>query len=250
MKKIARQLTFATVIACLARFVALGGASYAALKLPKDSVGTKQLKKRAVTAAKVKPHSLLAKDFKSGQLPRGATGATGAAEATGPQGAAGAPGASAVAPTEAVPHVRVTLLNSKEAIANASRQVVDFDSVVEDGAGMTDLAKRPGTLLVPRTGLYLVAGQLAWETIVGSGRMGGIVEGSKDPGGSEFLKFRSVTAFAAAAAGFDYLVQPMSEVMRLNAGQYLGLVAFQTTGSINHLNDEGDTWLEATYLGP
>jgi hypothetical protein len=39
MKKITRPLTFANVVACLALFVALGGASYAAFKLPKNSVG-------------------------------------------------------------------------------------------------------------------------------------------------------------------------------------------------------------------
>ena len=43
----------ALVVALIALFVALGGTSYAALTLPKDSVGTKQLKDGAVTAAKI-----------------------------------------------------------------------------------------------------------------------------------------------------------------------------------------------------
>jgi hypothetical protein len=34
--RIARHLSFANVVACLALFVALGGASYAAFKLPKE----------------------------------------------------------------------------------------------------------------------------------------------------------------------------------------------------------------------
>lgn len=54
MKRLRRHLSFANVIACLALFVALGGASYAAFKLPKNSVGTKQLKRNAVTAAKLR----------------------------------------------------------------------------------------------------------------------------------------------------------------------------------------------------
>ena len=73
----------------MALFVALGGASYAAIKLPANSVGSAQIKKNAVTSAKVKDRSLLATDFRTGQLPRGATGATGAtgtAGATGPAG--------------------------------------------------------------------------------------------------------------------------------------------------------------------
>lgn len=54
MKRILGKLTYANVIATLALFVALGGASYAAFKLPKNSVGTKQIQKEAITAAKIK----------------------------------------------------------------------------------------------------------------------------------------------------------------------------------------------------
>lgn len=49
------RLTFANVIATLSLFVALGGISYAATKLPKNSVGTKQIKNKAVTKAKLNP---------------------------------------------------------------------------------------------------------------------------------------------------------------------------------------------------
>jgi len=80
----------------MALFVALGGASYAAIKIPKNSVGSAQIKKNAVTSAKVKDRSLLATDFKSGQLPAGAAGQTGAVGAVGPAGAVGAVGAAGV----------------------------------------------------------------------------------------------------------------------------------------------------------
>jgi hypothetical protein len=82
----------AMVIACIALAIALGGTSYAAISLPAGSVGTKQLKRNAVNSAKVKNRSLLAVDFKRGQLPRGAPGARGATGATGAQGIQGAPG--------------------------------------------------------------------------------------------------------------------------------------------------------------
>jgi hypothetical protein len=72
------------VVALFALFVALGGTGYAIATLPANSVGTKQLKKSAVTAKKlyknavssrkVKNFSLLAKDFKLGQLPAGPKG--------------------------------------------------------------------------------------------------------------------------------------------------------------------------------
>jgi hypothetical protein len=45
--------TYANVVATLALFVALGGASYAAVSLPNNSVGTAQLRDRAVTQSKL-----------------------------------------------------------------------------------------------------------------------------------------------------------------------------------------------------
>jgi hypothetical protein len=48
-----KYLTFANVISFLALFVALSAGSYAALKLPKNSVGTAQIKAKAVTRAKL-----------------------------------------------------------------------------------------------------------------------------------------------------------------------------------------------------
>lgn len=74
----------ATVVAYSALFIALGGVSYAAVALPINSVGSKQIKrgavkksdlgKSAVTAAKVKDGSLLSTDFRAGQLPAGPKG--------------------------------------------------------------------------------------------------------------------------------------------------------------------------------
>lgn len=75
------------VIACLALLVALGGTGYAAIKLPRNSVTTVQVKDR----------SLLARDFRAGQLPRGAKGAPGPAGATGPAGPQGPAGATGAA---------------------------------------------------------------------------------------------------------------------------------------------------------
>jgi hypothetical protein len=62
------KLTYANVMATIAVFIALGGASYAAMKLPKNSVGAKQLKKNAVTTAKVKNEAITAAKVKKGTL--------------------------------------------------------------------------------------------------------------------------------------------------------------------------------------
>ena len=58
MERLRGKLTFANVTSCLALFVALGGTSYAALNLPAGSVGTVQLQKAAVTAAKIKQSAI------------------------------------------------------------------------------------------------------------------------------------------------------------------------------------------------
>jgi hypothetical protein len=62
------KLTYANVMATIAVFIALGGASYAALKLPKNSVGSKQIKKNAVTTVKVKNEAVTAAKVKKGTL--------------------------------------------------------------------------------------------------------------------------------------------------------------------------------------
>jgi hypothetical protein len=53
MAPVRRRLTYANVMSTLALFVALGGVSYAVVKLPANSVGTKQLKAHAVTKGKL-----------------------------------------------------------------------------------------------------------------------------------------------------------------------------------------------------
>jgi hypothetical protein len=82
-------------IGLLALFIALTGTAYAAT-LPRNSVGGPQLKKNAVTSAKVKNRSLLARDFRRGQLPAGPRGPQGARGPQGPQGLPGAAGATNV----------------------------------------------------------------------------------------------------------------------------------------------------------
>ncbi len=83
------------VVACLALAIALSGVGYAAVALPRNSVGTAQLKNNAVNAAKVKDGSLNAADFAAGQIPagpKGDKGDTGATGERGPQGERGPEG--------------------------------------------------------------------------------------------------------------------------------------------------------------
>lgn len=94
-----RRPRHGTVVAYVALFAALGGTSYAAATLPRNSVGSSQLRagavtnrdiaNSAVTGAKVRNGSLTAADFKAGSSPQGPAGPAG------PQGPAGAPGSGA-----------------------------------------------------------------------------------------------------------------------------------------------------------
>jgi cytoskeletal protein RodZ len=54
LKTIRSRVTYANVMSTLAVFLVLGGGAMAAVKLGKNSVGTKQLKVNAVTSAKIK----------------------------------------------------------------------------------------------------------------------------------------------------------------------------------------------------
>jgi hypothetical protein len=89
------------VVSCVALGVALGGTSYAAVKIPDKSVGqaalrngavgSSQLKRNAVDASKVRDHTLTAKDLKAGVLP--AAGTSVVRKQSGEPVAAGAVGA-------------------------------------------------------------------------------------------------------------------------------------------------------------
>jgi hypothetical protein len=91
----------------MALMIALGGTSYAAATLARNSVGSAQIRRgaivggdihrNAITSAKVKDRSLKAIDFAAGQLPAGAQGPQGPQGAQGPQGPKGDTGGSPAA---------------------------------------------------------------------------------------------------------------------------------------------------------
>src|SRR3970040_1802581 len=99
-----RRPSPAMIVACLALLVSLGGTSIAGSSqlVPRNSVGTAQLRdgavtnakvrSNAITSAKVQNRSLLRGDFAPGQLPAGPTGSHGPAGTAGPAGPAGPSG--------------------------------------------------------------------------------------------------------------------------------------------------------------
>jgi hypothetical protein len=146
MDRIRKSLSYANVMATVAVFVALGGSSYAAITLSKNSVKSKHIAtgqvkrsdiaKNAVTSAKVKNFSLLATDFAAGQLPVGPQGPSGP---VGPQGPAGPPGSQG--PTGA---------------AGAPGSALAFAAVGADGNVVEDLSKNVADANVTRlsSGVY------------------------------------------------------------------------------------------------
>ena len=159
-----RHLTPSLAISMIALFVALGGVSYAAIKLPANSVGAAQIKKDAVDSNKVKDRSLLATDFKTGQLPRGETGANGAAGATGQTGATGARGAAgptfSFAYSNIITPVTIStagtqILNRAISIPYSGKLTVNFTGRIElaNGASMGNDAQATCSAFVnPPTG--------------------------------------------------------------------------------------------------
>ncbi len=107
-----RRPSPALVVACIALLVALTGTSYATvLNVPRNSVGTLELKRNAVKPAKIAPNavrtahvldgSLLAADFRAGQIPQGPKGDKGEKGDKGDRGERG-PGATSFDTTMAV----------------------------------------------------------------------------------------------------------------------------------------------------
>lgn len=70
MKQIHKRLTYANVMSSLAVFLVLGGgAAFAAVNLPANSVGTKQLKKNAVKTGKVSFEAIKAGKLSKNAVP-------------------------------------------------------------------------------------------------------------------------------------------------------------------------------------
>lgn len=86
-----RRPPLALVVACIALAVVLGDVGYATVNaiVPRNSVGTPQIKANSITSAKVMDFALRAWDFKKGDLPAGPRGPVGPAGPPGPAGMIG-----------------------------------------------------------------------------------------------------------------------------------------------------------------
>jgi hypothetical protein len=68
MKRLKERLTFANVVSLLALFIALGGTSYAALTLPRNSVGSTQIKARSVGPSELRTQAVSGRSVRNRSL--------------------------------------------------------------------------------------------------------------------------------------------------------------------------------------
>lgn len=152
----------AFVISVIALFVALGGTTYAATSLPKNSVGTAQLKRGAVTKTKINKKTIA-------RL-KGMRGPTGLTGPPGPQGSPG--GTGPLGPTSG------TSAGSVENVPTGNGAFTPF------GGNGTVTLPAPGKVLVEISGTYLIGCSAAGSC---SGTVAAFVNGSAVPGAWENL---------------------------------------------------------------
>jgi hypothetical protein len=174
MTRIFGGARYANVTATMALVVALGGTSYAAIKLPANSVTSKTVKDR----------SLLSKDFKAGQLPAGKAGPAGAAGAQGAQGPAG-PVGPAVAPASVY-----KATTSGPPVQTGAAQTVD--SITLPGNG---------TWVVTAKFIATNAGTPDPANLACSLQIGGVPKDSLGAGGTDFGVGGSAHTLTGAGAG-------------------------------------------------
>jgi hypothetical protein len=92
MRALRRRLTYANVMATVAVFLALGGGAYAAIKLPRNSVGQRQLRNGSVGASELKTGAVRGRAVKDRSIGVAELSTSARESLRGQQGPAGAPG--------------------------------------------------------------------------------------------------------------------------------------------------------------
>jgi hypothetical protein len=88
-----RHLTYSNVLATLAVFIALGGTSYAVLELPRNSVGSRQIKPGAVDTSDIRANAIRSRQVKTRSLRSSDLSRQARRSLRGQRGIAGPPGA-------------------------------------------------------------------------------------------------------------------------------------------------------------
>ncbi|MEP6954978.1 MAG: hypothetical protein ABI950_13045 [Solirubrobacteraceae bacterium] len=158
--RLRHRLTYANVTATLALSIALGGTSYAAVQLPRNSVGTKQLRASSVGSREVRDRSLGVRDLSAAARAslRGQRGPAG------PQGPPGAGAGVALALTYKTAAATVAAASSSgDSAVNATTATCDPGQRVTGGGLRVDT----GSDASARES-YPSANNTAWTVHVGN----------------------------------------------------------------------------------
>ncbi len=201
MRRLVGRLSPATVLAGFALLIALSGTSFAGVSivLPRNSVGTPQLRNNAVVSAKVRNYSLRRVDFARNQIPRGPAGPAGPAGPTGPAGAVGATGPAGPQGAPG-PGARWALVGPDGSIVAQSggasvahptggQYVIDFGASVAGKLIMATSAR---------------ASDPEFRGMVSAGPCGGTAEGSACPIGNDINHVLVITNNAGETAREDH----------------------------------------------
>ena len=157
-------------VAYLALTIALGGTSYAAVEMPRNSVGTDQIRANAVgpselragsvRSSEIKDGELRLRDFKTGELPAGPQGPPG--DLTGTEVGGDLTGTLPNPRLATQPAVRVEDDTQVE-LDSATGVLMELDDEVFDTAEMHPGDGRDDRIRVPRTGTYVLNGEVEWQ---------------------------------------------------------------------------------------
>jgi len=221
-------------VAYIALTMAMGGTSYAAAELPRDSVGSAQIRTSAVRSSDVKDGDLRARDFRAGELPAGPAGLAGPQGPAGPAGPQGPAGDA-----EDKPAVRVDDDTQVE-LDSASFALLSLDDEVFDAAGMHPGNGNDDRIRVSRTGTYVLNGEVEWEANGDGFRVLDLVQLNNHPGvvGSTSVQPRD--------SSIQNTIQQATAIVHLAEGTTIGLTAGQGSGEKLHIVRAS---LSAAFIG-